>query len=229
MAGVKGGDESLTHSARVLEPRRRILDAAQQLFLARGYGATTIEAIAEEAGVSVPTVYVRFETKRTLLKTLLDRTIAGDDAPVPMLERAWMSQALAAPDGAELLRRVVGEARHIHERTVRLVMAVRAAAATESDLQELWDSLQEQRHTVAEAIVEALKAKAPLPSGLTRRHAADMVYAQLSPDLYQMLVIERGWTPRAWELWSTRVLSDQLVGPRSEASTSSTASAASRS
>jgi AcrR family transcriptional regulator len=214
MQPVKRGYRSATRRAKVAETRRRILDAAQELFLASGYGATSIEAIAEAAGVSVPTVYVRFETKPLLLKALVDRTIAGDDEPVPMLERPWMRQALSATTAPELLRRVVVEARPILERTVPLVMVVRAAAGTDADVAELWETLQEQRHTVAEAIVQALKTRGPRPRGLTRSQIADFIYAQLSPDMYQILVVERGWTPAAWERWITAVLIHQVTSPR---------------
>jgi AcrR family transcriptional regulator len=194
-----------------VETRRRILDAAERLFLARGYGATTIEAIAEEAGVSVPTVYVRFENKRFLLKALLDRSIAGDDDPVPMLDRPWMQEALAQPDVAPALRRIVHEARRIHERTVALVIAVRAAAGTDADLHDLWDTLREERLAVADAIARSLRRLAP-DHLLTRRQATDVLYAALSPDAYQLLVSERGWTPREWEQWTTALLIGQLGG-----------------
>jgi AcrR family transcriptional regulator len=210
---VVKGAQPPRRSAKVVETRRRILDAAQELFLARGYGATTIDAIAEAAGVSVPTVYVRFESKRQLLQALLDRTIAGDDEPVPMLERDWMRDALSQPDPSQLLRRVVHHARLVHERTVALVIAVRAAAGTDSDLQGLWDLLREQRFVVAEAIGRALRTLGAPPEGLTRSQVTDVLYAELSPDAYQMLVIERGWTPRAWEQWTTRLLTSQLVAP----------------
>jgi AcrR family transcriptional regulator len=213
MGSVKGAGRpgAPGRSAKVVETRRRILDAAQELFLARGYSASTIEAIAEAAGVSVPTVYVRFENKRLLLKSLLDRTIAGDDEPVPMLDRPWMRDALSQGDPAALLRRVVHEARLVHERTVPLVMAIRAAAGTDTDLQDLWDVLREQRHVVADAISGALRRCTTFPPGLTRRQATDVVYAQLSPDMYQMLVFERGWTPQAWERWITQLLTDELT------------------
>ncbi len=211
MEPVKRSYRSPARSAKVIETRRRILDAAQLLFVERGYAGTSIEAIAEEAGVSVPTVYVRFETKRLLLKALLDRTIAGDDEPVAMLERPWMREALAEPTPADLLRRLVHEARVIHDRTVPLLMAVRAAAGTDTDLQELWEILLDQRHTVADAVVRALTSRGPLPAGISARHASDLVYAQLSPDMYQMLVFERGWSPAAWERNVTAVLIAQLT------------------
>jgi AcrR family transcriptional regulator len=201
---------SPSRSAKVVETRRRILDAAQELFLARGYGATTIESIAEQAHVSVPTVYVRFENKRFLLQALLDRTIAGDDEPVPMLERSWMKDALSQTDAAAVLRRIVHESRAIHERTVPLVIAVRAAAGTDADLQGLWDTLRDQRSAVCEVIARSLRARTG-DRTRTRRRATDVLYAALSPDVYQMLVVERGWTPREWEQWTTELLIDQFA------------------
>ena len=202
---------SPTRSARVVETRRRILDAAQDLFLAHGYSATSIEAIAAAAGVSVPTVYVRFETKRLLLKALLDRTIAGDDEPVPTLERPWVREAFSAPTSPELIRRFVAGARRIQARTAPLDMVIRAAAGTDAELTELWETNQQQRHTVADTFLRAVKTHGPLPPGLTHRQATDIAYSLLSPDLYQLLVVERGWTSAAWERWITAALTHQLT------------------
>src|SRR5260370_25856660 len=78
--------------------RRRIRDAARRLFVERGYVAATIEAIAGEAGVAVPTVYLAFGTKRALLAELIDIAAVGDEEPVAVLERPWVDQLPHHPD-----------------------------------------------------------------------------------------------------------------------------------
>src|SRR5215467_9175446 len=84
--------------------RRRILQAAYELFVEQGYGATTLQGIAERAGVAVQTIYFVFGNKPSLLKELVDVTIAGDDEPIPTMRRDWFQDALAADTAAAHLR-----------------------------------------------------------------------------------------------------------------------------
>jgi len=84
--------DSSRRREQALATRRAVLDAARDRFVEGGYVATTIDAIAERAGVSPETVYATFRNKRTLLSALLDVAMAGDDDPVPILERPWVQQ-----------------------------------------------------------------------------------------------------------------------------------------
>src|SRR6476646_12140502 len=88
---------------RARRTRRRILDAATAVFLERGYAGATMRAIAAAAGVAVPTVELGFGTKARLLKAAIDVAIAGDDEPVPVLDRAWAETARNATSTAALL------------------------------------------------------------------------------------------------------------------------------
>ena len=84
----------MQRAERARRTRRRIVDAATALFLERGYAGATMRAIAAAAGVAVPTVELGFGTKATLLKAAIDVAIAGDDEPVPVLDRAWADTCL---------------------------------------------------------------------------------------------------------------------------------------
>src|SRR5215212_4550247 len=88
----------MTRAEQARATRRRIVDAAAEQFVSRGYGATTLEDIAEAAGVAVQTVYFHFRNKPTLLKHALDVAAVGDDEPVPLLERPWMARIRREPD-----------------------------------------------------------------------------------------------------------------------------------
>ena len=70
------------------ETRRRILDAAERLFVRDGYASTTIVAIAEDGDVAVQTVYAVFGTKRAILTELLATRTAGEEEATPLRERA---------------------------------------------------------------------------------------------------------------------------------------------
>src|SRR3954454_21499481 len=78
------------------ETRRRMLEAARDLFVERGYGATALQEIADRAGVAVQTIYFTFGNKRALLKELAAVSIAGDDEPIATMDRQWFREVLAA-------------------------------------------------------------------------------------------------------------------------------------
>ena len=86
------------------ETRLSILEAARALFAERGYSSTTIEAIAQAAGVAPETVYAAFGNKVTLLQRLVETTLVGDEEPIPLAERPFVRAALAEPDQAALVR-----------------------------------------------------------------------------------------------------------------------------
>src|SRR5687767_8230835 len=100
-------------AAKAAATRARMLAAARSLFVARGYTATTMRSIADEAGVAVQTMYFTFATKRAVLSELLDLEVAGDTAPVATLERPWVAEALAAPP-KELIELLVAGTARIH-------------------------------------------------------------------------------------------------------------------
>src|SRR6476660_5612155 len=104
--------------------RQRVVDAATALFLRRGYAGATVPAIAAEAGVSVPTVELLFGAKARLLKAAIDVAIAGDDEPVPVLERSWADTARKARTAAEFLAVVAGVIAAAQSRSAGLVLAV---------------------------------------------------------------------------------------------------------
>src|SRR3954462_2095269 len=90
-------------AARTRATRRRIVDAAAELFIERGYGVTTLEQIATRAGVAVQTVYFHFGNKRSVLKQAVDMAAVGDDEPVAVPDRPWLGEARAEPDPRRVL------------------------------------------------------------------------------------------------------------------------------
>lgn len=189
-------------AARARATRARIVAAATELFTTAGYTATSISAIAAEAGVSEPTVYYSFGTKRAILTTALDRAVAGDDEPIPTLERPWVRDALADPDPRGQLRRQVAGAAAIYLRAAPLLDVVRSAATADPDLAGVWATNLEQRLAVQRVFADALARKNALRDGLTAGEAADIALATLSPETYNLLVTERGWPHERWQEWA---------------------------
>ncbi|AXI80114.1 TetR/AcrR family transcriptional regulator [Peterkaempfera bronchialis] len=198
---------------RAEQTRRRMLDAALKLFLQNGYRATTIESIAQEAGVAVQTIYFSFGNKQKILKELIDLHVAGDEDPVPTLERPQVREALSEQDPREQLRQLARLTRTINERVASLLEMLRNAAIASGDGVELWEANKEQRRTVQRRFIDALALRQPLPGGRTTEWAVDVCYALLGPEMYHLLVIERGWTPEQWEAWAYDALCCHLLGP----------------
>jgi AcrR family transcriptional regulator len=192
------------------QTRRRITGAAHDLFTEHGYGATTLQDVADRAGVAVQTIYFTFGNKRSLLKEVVDTSIAGDDQPVATMDRAWFRDALAAADAHALLRQLVQGTRQIIARVAPMMDVLRAAAATDPEVARLWPQDADPRYTVHLAAARALAGKPGARPGVSAEHAADLLYGLLSPELYRLYVRDRGWTADSWEHWTYQTLCSQL-------------------
>lgn len=181
--------------------RRRILAAASERFRSAGYAGTTMGAVAAAAGVSRATVELLFQTKAGLLKEAIDVAIAGDDEPVPVLERPWASQARAAPDAGTFMAVVAGVLITAAQRSDALVLVAFEAARSDERLVPLAAQLKAQRAVTAAWIVDGLATRAPLRAGVDRAHAVDLVWLLMDPAVYTLLTSERGWTPQRFGGW----------------------------
>jgi AcrR family transcriptional regulator len=190
--------------------RRRVIDAASLLFAERGYVATTVEAIADGAGVAVQTVYYLFGTKRNLLARVLDASIAGDLEPVPIAERPWVAELREEPDGAVAVARLVRETVAIVARAAPVYETIRRAAA-DPDVGDLLAENLSQRRVVQRQLVLALHAAGHLHPDLDVDAAADVFYAVMNEEVYQLLVGVCGWDVEQFGRWATSLMVDQLI------------------
>src|SRR5450432_2215959 len=141
MAGAVKGNRSYHSPLRreqAAATRRQILEAAQQLFEQHGYLSTSVAAVAEEAGVSLKTVYLAFETKSGLLRALWQFVLVGEDDDDPVAARSWYRAVLAEPDAERQLRLNARNSRVVKERAAGLMRVIRDAAPTDVDLDALW-------------------------------------------------------------------------------------------
>jgi AcrR family transcriptional regulator len=196
---------------QALATRRAVLDAARELFVDGGYVATTIEAIAARAGVSPETVYATFKNKRSLLSRLLDVSMAGDDAPVPILERPWVQQLRDEADPRRRLRILARNGRLILERSAPIYEVLRGAAAADPEIASLWERNQAQRFAGQRELLRSLTERAPLRHGLPATTAADILFAIGSPETYRLLVVDRGWSADRFERWYADTLARLLL------------------
>ncbi|MFG1621892.1 TetR/AcrR family transcriptional regulator [Kribbella sp. NPDC049227] len=212
MNSTAGAATSRADKARA--NRRRMREAALTLFIKRGYAVTSIQAIADEAGMAVQTVYFTFGSKRALLSEILDVAVAGDEELVPTLERAEVLAAIDDPDQEKQLREQTRIAREIYERVAPVLQVVANAASADPEIAELWETNNSQRATVMERLITALAGKGPLRDGLDTAMAIDIALALQSPEMYQYLTKRRGWSPSRWQQWTADALITQLLPNR---------------
>ena len=206
VAGKGGGGQARTRLAR-----RAVVEAARVLFVERGYQGTTIDAISERSDVPAPTVYRLFSSKLGILKAVLDVSIGGDDRDVAMLDRPEVRALLSSQDPHEQLAGFAGVVRGVMERAGSVHRILADAARSDQDAAGLLEDIARQRHTGQNRIAAALAQKGALRPGLRERDAADVIHALASPEVYGLLVLDRGWTGERYENWLRSILADQLL------------------
>ena len=207
MDTVKRPDKRAERSRRT---REKVIQAARELFVARGYGATSLREVADRAGVAVQTVYFVFGNKRSLFKDVVDTSIAGDTEPVATMDREWFRAACAAPTAADQVRAHVHGTCEILGRVAPIMPLIAAAAATDPQIAAQWPDDPDPRYTVQLAAAEALVGKPGAHPDVSAAMAADLLFGLLSPQLYLLFVHDRGWSPDAWEEWARATLTSQL-------------------
>lgn len=181
--------------------RRAMLQAARQLFLDRGFAATTMPAIASAAGVSVQSVYKAFGTKARLAKAVFDVAMAGDDEPVPMLQRASLGRVRDEPDPHAKLRLYGEFLAEVAPRHVPVQLVIRDAAASDPEARVAWAGLQAERLKGMTLFAGALHDQGHLRPGVSANEARDVLWTYNSAELFQLLVLERGWPPGRYGRW----------------------------
>ena len=213
--GVKSRRYDSPHRrAQAEATRQAILNAAQRLFERQGYSATSVPAIAEEAGVALKTIYVYFETKAALVHALWDARLGGDEAGIPVLEREWFRALIKEPVPESKLRLVAAQARRVKSRSGALLEVIRAAATADPDIATLWASIELKLLDVQRAIIEQLHASGSLAPSLDVPRATDILWTLNHPAVWQLLVPGRGWTGEEYERWMGDVLCSQLLSAR---------------
>ncbi len=203
--------DSSTRLAAAAETRRRIRDAARDLFLELGYRRTTVAAIAKRAGVAVDTVYESAGTKSELFRHLIETTISGGDEVVPALERDYVRAVRSearAKTKLELYARAIAT---IHGRLAPLLMVVRDASGDAPEIAELWHEISERRAANMRLFAAELVASGDIRPDLGVDAIADFVWATNSAEFYALLVVERGWTPEAFGHWLADMWQRQLL------------------
>jgi len=196
--------------------RRTILDAAGRLFRRDGYPATTMEAIAAEAGVSLKTAYLPFATKSGLLRALWDLQLKGDESDAPVAEHEWFRQVMEERDPVRKLQLNARNSRVVKVRIGDMFKVIRGAAEIDSDCRALWDLIHADFYANQGVVVRSIHREGGLRSGLTVARATDTLWTLNHPDVWLLLTGERGWSPRTYERWLAQTSCEQLLPPSSQ-------------
>ena len=198
---------------RTQASKRAVVEAAHELFLARGFADTTVDAISAASRVPIATVYRLFKTKTAILKQVIDTAVVGDDASVPLGDRSVVKDAQAADDPKAMTAAWAHVARQVFDNTAALRLVLRVAAALDTEAAALQDSIEEQRRVGQARVARALADKGFLAPGLKEAEARDIVYALMSIDTYRILRLEQRWSGARYERWLANALYRLLVAP----------------
>jgi AcrR family transcriptional regulator len=206
-----GPHERTATQARPRRTRAAVIDAARTLFAERGYTAATIEAISAAADTPQPTIYRLFGSKLGILKAVIDVSIVGDDEAVAMPDRPQVRALLAEPDPRDRLIRFAALLRDLMARAAPVHRLLADAARSDADAAALLADIARQRQDGQRRVARSLARSGALRPGLRERDAADIIYALASPEVYGLLVLDRGWSGARYGHWMAATLSDQLL------------------
>src|SRR5918993_658713 len=189
--------------------RARIIEGATVVFEAQGYEGARIEDIASEAGGAVPTVYKGFANKSNLLKASVEAGIGGGKGGEGE-RQPWFREQLEEPTAEGQLRLIARNARRMYDRAGQLLEVVRAAAASDTDIEALWRSINDERLGRARTSASRLASKAKLRT--TVGEAARTLWVLSVPELYVLQIRTGGLTPDDYERWLGDLLVAALLG-----------------
>ena len=214
MPTVKGARRRYDSSGRRAQAHRSreaVLDAAQSLFLEAGYGVTTVAAVAARAGVSAETVYKAFGGKSGLVRALYERGLRGQ-GPVAAYER---SDALREreSDPRVVLRGWSELTTEVATQVTPIRLLIRAAAATDPEIAALLTQGDQERLERMRHHARFLADRGHLRAGLTMEKAADVLYTCSSVEIYELLVLQRGWSPPEFAGFIAEFMIGTLLDP----------------
>lgn len=189
--------------------RARIIEVAEQRFLRDGYATTTIAAIAADADVSADTIYKAFGGKPGLIRAIRHRALQGD-RPVPAEQRSDELQA-REPDPRTIIQAWGALTAEIAPRVAPILLLIRDAATTDPEVGELLKELDADRLRRMTQNARRLRDTGHLRPGTTLAQAADVLWTYSSPELYELLVLRRGWTPPRYGRFIADAMIDTLL------------------
>ena len=193
------------------ERQARIIDAAHSRFVRDGYGATSIDQIARDAGTSAQTVYTAFGNKAGILRRVVDVAVAGDHDKIAVIDRPEQQAVFAARGVAEQLQTALAVAVNIHARSAHLIALTESLAGGDPAVRELADDLERQVRIDTERFLGA--AAADLRDDLPMSRLVDITLLISGPLSWHQLVNQHAWTPDEWRAWAFEAIQHLVLAP----------------
>jgi AcrR family transcriptional regulator len=214
-ARAKRGYDASGRRARAIGTRNRIIDAATELFIERGYVGTTVPAIAERAGVAVETVYRSAVGKAGLLAAGVQAALAGghERAATAVDERDGIRRVIEEPDPHRKLEAYAATQPGVWSRVGPLLNVLDTAAPSDPELAALRSLHSQQRLDGMRRFADHLDSGGWLRAGLTAERAADVLWTLCAQTTYEALVVARGWSAAEYRAWLAQLLADALLAP----------------
>ncbi len=203
--------QGAARQARTRRTTAAVVEAALSLFVERGYAATTIESISDLSDTPQATVYRLFSSKLGILKAVIDVSVGGDDQAVAMADRPEVRALLSDEDPKKQLAGFASLLRDVMARVGPVHRILADAARSDEDAASLLAEIARQRHEGQRRIARSLARSGALRPGLRESDAADIVHALASPEVYGLLVFDRGWSGQRYDKWLRSILIDQLL------------------
>jgi len=194
---------------RARQTRDQITGIAKEMFLADGYAGTTVAAIAAAAHVSVETIYKGFGGKPGLVRAIIDKGLAGE-GPVPAEQRSDHIRD-TEPDPRKILAAAGAFTAEIAPRVAPIFLLARDAAVGDPEIAATLEEISAARHERMTVNARGLAKAGHLRPGLPVEQAADIAWAYSSPELYELLVLRRGWTPEQYGQFIAQALTAALL------------------
>ncbi len=197
--------------ARARQTQEEIAQAAQRLFQANGYARTTIADVAQEADVSAETIYKAFGSKGALLGAVVTTSIRGDTDATPLRRRPVIDAIRQEQDPRRQLELYGTLLAEVNPRLAPLVRVMREAATTDPDIAAALRQLRANRLEGMTEFAALLANRGALRSDISKQQARDVLWTLNSPELYELLVLERGWSARRYGRWIAQQLTAALL------------------
>jgi AcrR family transcriptional regulator len=193
--------------------RQEVIDATRELLVERGYGGTTVAAVADAVGVHVDTVYRLVGRKPELVAEVVEQALSGVDGVVPAADRPYVADILAEPDPGRKLDRYADATVDMLVRLAPIVRALRDAGEDGAEAQALWREFGERRATNLLQFADDLQATGAVRGDLDRNAVATEVWLHGSPETYLLLTGERGWTTDRYRRWLAATWHKTVLAP----------------
>ena len=189
--------------------RERIIGTAERLFLRDGYAATTIASIAAAVDVSPDTIYKAFGGKPGLVRAIRSQGLLGA-GPVPAEQRSDHAQTTES-DARRIIETWGKLTTEVAPRVAPILLLVRSAAATDPEMQALLGEMDTDRMRRMTGNARRLRATGQVRAGISLSHTADILFTYSAPELYELLVLRRGWPPKRYGQFVAEAMIDALL------------------